>query len=204
MLVAVSGTIGVGKSTLCARLAGETGFSLIPEPVGSNPYLGDFYKDPSRWAFTAQIFMITDRFRRQRHLGRQEGYLLDRCLHEDWVFAQVLHEMGHLSDREWATYLGLYESLIQVAPVPDAVVYLRVTPETALRRIGSRGRDSESAISLSYLSHLHRVYEEWAETMAATTTVVTLDWGSYGDASGIVERLFPTVKREAPQDLMLP
>lgn len=204
MLVAVSGTIGVGKSTLCASLAGETGFSLIPEPVGSNPYLADFYKDPSRWAFTAQIFMITDRFRRQRHLSRKEGYLLDRCLHEDWVFAQVLHEMGHLSDREWATYLGLYESLIQVAPVPDVVVYLRVTPEIALHRIGSRGRASESAISLSYLSHLHRVYEDWAETLASTTTVVTLDWGSYGDAAGIVKRLLPTAETGVSQDLMLP
>lgn len=195
MLVAVSGTIGVGKSTLCARLAGETGFTLIPEPVSTNPYLADFYIDPTRWAFTAQIFMITDRFRRQQEItDSSEGYLLDRCLHEDWVFAQVLYEMEHLSEREWETYKGLHRSLIEVVPVPDAVVYLRVPPEEALQRIGSRGRASEMAISLDYLSHLHRVYEEWATRMSTITRVVAMDWRSYGDVAEVVGRL-PTPKR---------
>jgi len=180
MRIAVSGTIGAGKSTLCEQLAGPLGYEVFAEPVADNPYLDDFYADPHRWAFDAQVFMISHRFRRQMeavHAAEHKGFLLDRCFHEDRVFAEVNHALGHISDRDWATYLHLYESFCRVVPPPEIVVYLRTSPEVALSRIGQRGRGSEQAIPMEYMRRLHDAYERWAADMP--TRVISLEWDDF-------------------------
>ena len=196
MRIAVSGTIGAGKSTLCAQLALGLGanYEVFAEPVTENPYLEDFYADPVRWAFDAQVFMISHRFRRQMeavHAAQHKGFLLDRCFHEDRVFAEVNHRIGNISDRDWITYLHLYESFCRIVPPPEIVVYLRTTPEIARARIMERGRDSEQSIPMDYMVSLHQAYEEWAEEMSAKTHVLTFDWDDYSKPGwkGVLESL---------------
>jgi deoxyadenosine kinase len=190
MLVAVSGTIGAGKSTLCTQLGAALGFDVVPEPVLDNPYLGDFYADPERWAFASQVFMVTHRFRRYLDVsGSPDGFLLDRCIFEDHVFAEVCRDMGYLTRREWDTYCALQEAFLQVVEPPTVVVYLRVSPETAARRIAARGRSVESAVGIDYLRRLHDAYERWADKMRAVTEVIEVDWSAYGDPTGILDRL---------------
>lgn len=182
MRVAVSGTIGAGKSTLCRQLSDAIGFSVFAEPVTENPYLDDFYADPERWAFDAQVFMISHRFRRQMeaaHSAEGQGFLLDRCFHEDRVFAEVNHELGHISDRDWQTYLHLYESFCQIAPPPEVVIYLRTSPEVAMLRIKQRGRASERDISWAYLNRLHDAYDRWSDNMARQAKVMIFQWDDF-------------------------
>jgi deoxyadenosine/deoxycytidine kinase len=196
MRVAVSGTIGAGKSTLCAQLAlglGEN-YEMFAEPVEDNPYLEDFYADPQRWAFDAQVFMISHRFRRQMttvHAPEHKGFLLDRCFHEDRVFAEVNYRLGNISGRDWNTYLHLYESFCRVVPPPEVVIYLRTTPEIAWMRIQDRGRKSEQNIPMSYMICLHRVYDQWVEEMSSKTQVMTFPWDDYLSPgwSTVLERL---------------
>jgi deoxyadenosine kinase len=190
MLVAVSGTIGAGKSTLCTQLGNALGFDVVPEPVLDNPYLIDFYEDPERWAFASQVFMVTHRFRRYLEVSKSSaGFLLDRCIFEDHVFAEVCRDMGFLTRREWDTYCALQESFLQVVEPPAVVVYLRVSPETAAMRIASRGRSSETAVGIDYLRRLHDAYERWADKMRSVTEVIEVDWSTYGDPAGILDRL---------------
>ena len=182
MRIAVSGTIGAGKSTLCELLSGALSYEVFEEPVATNPYLEDFYADPGRWAFDAQVFMISHRFRRQMeavHAAEDKGFLLDRCFHEDRVFAEVNHEIGHISDRDWDTYLHLYESFCRIVPPPEVVVYLRTSPQVALDRIRGRGRQSEQDIPMDYLTRLHGAYERWSTDMASKTKVLTIEWDDY-------------------------
>jgi len=181
MLVAVSGTIGAGKSTFCGQLAQELGYEIVPEPVRDNPYLSDFYEDPHRWAFASQVFMVTHRFRRYLDVSRLEGgFVFDRFLFEDRVFAEVCRDMGYMTPREWDTYEALQESFIGTVRQPDLVIYLRVTPETANRRIVSRGRLSEQSIGIDYLRRLHVAYENWIGGLhrkGIPTRVV--DWSTF-------------------------
>ena len=190
MLVAVSGTIGAGKSTFCDHLGSHIGFGIVPEPVSDNPYLEDFYEDPERWAFAAQVFMVTHRFRRYLDVAKAKGgFLLDRCLFEDYVFAEVCKDMGYFTMREWDTYCALQESFLEVVPPPDAIVYLRVSPETAARRIAARARGLESGVSIDYLRRLHNSYEGWVSRMTDLTTVVEVDWSDFGDVSEVAQAL---------------
>lgn len=186
MRIAVSGTIGVGKSTLCGQLSEALGYEMFAEPVADNPYLEDFYADPQRWAFDAQVFMISHRFRRQMEAvhavgDRVKGFLLDRCFHEDRVFAEVNYRLGNISDRDWNTYIHLYDSFCRVVPPPEVVVYLRTTPEIAWARVHTRGRKSEQNIPMSYMICLHRVYDQWVEEMSSKTQVMTFPWDDYTD-----------------------
>jgi len=184
MRIAVSGTIGAGKSTLCEQMSEPLGYEVFAEPVADNPYLEDFYADPHRWAFDAQVFMISHRFRRQMeavHASEDKGFLLDRCFHEDRVFAEVNHEIGHISDRDWHTYLHLYESFCRVVPPPEVVVYLRTSPEVAVQRIRQRGRESEQGISMEYMRRLHYAYDRWFQHMKTKTKVLLVPWDDYTD-----------------------
>lgn len=197
MRIAVSGTIGAGKSTLCQRLSEALGYEVFDEPVADNPYLDDFYADPHRWAFDAQVFMISHRFRRQMeavHAAEDRGFLLDRCFHEDRVFAEVNHEIGHISDRDWATYLHLYESFCRVVPPPEIVVYLRTSPEVAVHRIRQRGRESEQGISMEYMRRLHYAYDRWFQNMKTKTKVLLFPWDNYNDpgVAGVLEAVQAT------------
>lgn len=194
MRISVSGTIGAGKSTLCEKLAEPLGYEVFSEPVENNPYLEDFYKDTKRWAFDAQVFMISHRFRRQMeavHAASNRGFLLDRCFHEDRVFAEVNHKLGNISDRDWDTYLHLYDSFCRVVPPPEFVVYLRTDPEVARKRIEDRGRESERVISMDYMLMLNEAYESWVDHMKGKTRVLEIPWNDFDEPGwkGVVESL---------------
>lgn len=163
--VVVAGNIGVGKSTLVAMLCERQGWTPYYEPVAENPYLEDFYRDMSRWAFHSQIFFLTHRT--QSHLalaGDPHTVVQDRSLYEDAeVFARNLYLRGMMSPREWDTYRDLYRTVVMLLPAPDLVVYLQASVATLKRRIAARGRGFESSIDDEYLARLNALYEEWAD-----------------------------------------
>jgi deoxyadenosine kinase len=185
MRIAVSGNIGAGKSTFCGRLSKDMNFPVFEEPVVDNPYLEDFYKDPEKWAFNAQMFMISHRFHRQVESMKDEGItgaIMDRCFHEDLVFAEVNHDLGNISERDWATYRSVYLAFCKVVSPPEVVVYLRTSPGVALGRIKSRAREQEMGIGLEYMESLHRSYEKWTAFMKGISRVIEVDWDDLDDS----------------------
>ena len=57
--IAIEGAIGVGKTSLASLISIELGSRLILEEFDDNPFLGDFYTDPERYAFQTQLFFFT-------------------------------------------------------------------------------------------------------------------------------------------------
>lgn len=171
-LVVVEGLIGAGKSSFCHDLGKllEPHVEVFLEPdektTETNPYLADFYSNPSRWAFTMQIHLMQARFRShmlaQDALETGEHAILDRSIYADTEFARLQEERGTMSRYELRTYLELYENLLSPeVQTPDLVVWLDVSVETAVRRIQKRaeertGRRCESAIDTDYLRGLDR------------------------------------------------
>jgi len=163
--VAIAGNIGVGKSTLTGLLGQRLGWEPFYEAVADNPYLADFYADMTRYAFHSQMFFLSRRLRHHRRLLDFPGSVVqDRSVYEDAeIFARLLHEQGHIEERDYRTYRELYEVLVLFLPPPDLVVYLRASVPTLLKRISSRGREFERGITSEYLEQLNAFYASWME-----------------------------------------
>lgn len=163
--VIIAGNIGVGKSTLVQRLCAHWHWQPFFEAVAENPYLADFYGDMPRWGFHSQVFFLANRLQIHRQIADHPASVIqDRSVYEDAeVFARNLYDQGHLSDRDFATYRHLYESLLNFLPVPDLVVYLRASVDTLRQRIARRGRAFEARINPDYLAQLNALYDTWIE-----------------------------------------
>jgi deoxyadenosine/deoxycytidine kinase len=86
----------------------------------------------------------------------------DRSVYEDAeIFARNLYQQGLMTQRDWDSYLELYNVLTVFLPAPDVVVYLRASIDTLQDRIRRRGREFEQDIDPHYLNRLNLLYEDW-------------------------------------------
>jgi deoxyadenosine/deoxycytidine kinase len=163
--IAVSGNIGVGKTTLVSYLGNRYGLTPIYEPFGDNPYLDDFYADMKRWAFHSQMWFLSRKFRMHQELGRTPGvFLQDRTIYEDAeIFATHLKHARKMNARDFDTYLEAYEAMKGSLQPPDLMIYLRCSVRAIRKRIRKRGRASEQDIPARYLRKLNELYEDWIE-----------------------------------------
>ena len=59
--------------------------------------------------------------------------------------------------KSWYEFLVLHFAQL----IPDLIVYLRSSPESAFERMNSRMRGEESGVSLDYLTEIHDFFEGW-------------------------------------------
>jgi deoxyadenosine/deoxycytidine kinase len=158
--IVVAGNIGAGKSTVVQLLSERLGFAAWLEGVESNPFFADFYADPARWAFHSQVAFITGALVDHLRISRsREGAVQDRGVHEMYeIFAGHHRAEGNISDREMAQ-LGRLVEVADLVRAPDLLVYVCAPLDELVRRVRSRARPAERAVSLGYLRELQQRYE---------------------------------------------
>lgn len=163
MYIAIAGNIGSGKSTLAKMLARHYGWEARFEAVEQNPYLEDYYRDIKRWSFNLEVYFLKERFRDLIAISQAKHTIVqDRSIFEGvYVFMQNNKAMGHLSDRDYNTYMELFEQMMQVAKLPDLMIYLRASVPHLVGNIQKRGRDYEQTMQLEYLENLNRRYDDF-------------------------------------------
>ena len=163
MHIAVAGNIGSGKSTLTRLLAKHYGWEPRFEAVDHNPYLEDYYRDIHRWSFNLEVYFLKERFRDLIAISQTDHTIIqDRTIFEGvYVFMANNKAMGHLSDRDYATYMELFEQMMSVVRLPDLMIYLRASVPYLVGNIQQRGRDYEQSIQLESLPNLNDRYDDF-------------------------------------------
>jgi len=163
MHIAIAGNIGSGKSTLTRMLARHYGWEARFEAVDHNPYLEDYYKDIHRWSFNMEVYFLKERFRDLIDIQHTDHTIVqDRSIFEGvYVFMQNNKAMGNLSDRDYDTYMELFEQMMEVVSYPDLMIYLRASVPHLVGNIQKRGRDYEQSMQLEYLENLNRRYDDF-------------------------------------------
>ncbi|MGI6242386.1 MAG: deoxynucleoside kinase [Prevotella sp.] len=163
MHIVIAGNIGSGKTTLTNMLVRHYGWEPRMESVTQNPYLEDYYSDMERWSLNLEVFFLKERFRDLLDIAKAETTIVqDRSIFEGvYIFAANNHDMGNMSDRDFNTYMGLFESMMMIARMPDLMVYLRSSVPHLVDHIHKRGRDYEQNIQLDYLKNLNNRYEDF-------------------------------------------
>ena len=178
MHIAIAGHIGSGKTTLTTMLAKHYGWEAKFEAVDYNPYLDDYYKNIPRWSFCLEVYFLKQRFRDLLEISQEKKTIIqDRSSYEGvYVFTANNKEMGNLSDRDFETYMELFELMTQVVKYPDLMIYLKASIPHLVENIQKRGRDYEQTMPLEYLNNLNRRYEQFIfEKYKGKVLVVDVD-----------------------------
>lgn len=160
--VVIEGPIGVGKTSLCRRLADANNAELVLEPHDDNPFLEPFYKDPARYALPVQMSFLLSRFQQQdriRQLNLFKPWIVsDYVFDKDRLFAEKT-----LNEHDLDIYDRVATALGARVATPDLVVYLDAPTKVLLQRIRQRGIKGEDRIEAPYLDDLRKRYDRlWA------------------------------------------
>lgn len=163
MHIVIAGNIGSGKTTLAKMLARHYGWDLRLESVTYNPYLEDYYKDMPRWALNLEVYFLKERFRDLLEIRKSaKPVIQDRSIYEGvYIFSANNHDMGNMSDHDFETYMGLFNSIMMAVKQPDLMVYLKASVPHLVDNIHKRGREYEQNMRLDYLKNLNDRYDRF-------------------------------------------
>ena len=177
MHIGIAGNIGCGKTTLTRKLAENYGWTPKFESVTYNPYLEDYYKDIERWSYNLETYFLAQRFQDLLDISKSDDVIIqDRTILEGvHIFVANNKAMGNLSDRDFDTYMQLFNLMMSMVHEPDLLIYLRSSVPTLVAQIKKRGRDYEKSISIDYLSNLNDRYENWIAEYKGKVLIIEAD-----------------------------
>lgn len=177
LIISVDGNIGSGKSTLVNQLKDvfkdmpnvhfiqepvDTVWNLITDSHGET-LLSNFYKNPSKHAFTFQMMAYISRLAILRDAVKNPKYdviITERCLETDRnVFEKMLHAQGIISDMEHAVYNMWFNEFYKEIRC-NAIIYVRASVDTCMDRIQKRSREGET-VTREYITDCVRYHEDW-------------------------------------------
>jgi deoxyadenosine/deoxycytidine kinase len=158
--IAIEGVIGGGKTTLARLFAERLSARLVLEEAEANPFLAEFYRNRSRYAFQTQLSFLVQRYQQQQVIAQQDMFrrvtVADYLFEKDKIFASV-----NLGEKEMELYNKISRVFSGGLPKPDLVIYLIAKMDVLLKRIEARGRSFEKHFDRSYLQALMAAYNDF-------------------------------------------
>ncbi|MDR2010594.1 MAG: deoxynucleoside kinase [Bacteroidales bacterium] len=154
----IEGNIGVGKTSLCRKIAAEKNAKLILEQFAENPFLPKFYENPERFSFPLELSFLADRYNQlKRELSSFD--LFQELIIADYFFMKsLIFSSQTLDEDEYKLYRQLFNIIYDQLPKPDLYVYLHRPVEQLIRNIKRRGRAYEQNIKEEYLKKIEAGY----------------------------------------------
>lgn len=173
MRIELCGPLGIGKTTLAQKLADMTGWQIVREPVETNPFLLDFYKNPAKYAFEKNLFFLLDYLHEIKSKGSGD-FIFDHSAVVHRSYAALNRHLPH----ERAVFSSL-DRAIEALPPPDLLINLVCPSDVILNRIMHRGRDFESGVEIGYVTALNNEVQRQALAVESHIRVLHIDAATY-------------------------
>jgi len=163
--IAVSGTIGAGKTELASRFANRFNAQLILEGFANNSFLEKFYSNPDRYAFPLEISFLFERFQ-QLKTSFASADLFKIAFVSDYFFDKsLLFAKNNLTSDQFSVFYPLFEAFREQIPSPDLIIYLKRPVDVLLQNIEKRGRSYEKGILPDYLDNIQNFYLTYLKSL---------------------------------------
>lgn len=198
-VLVLEGLISAGKSTAGNEIITFVQSLGIPCRFFPEPIIPDllqlFLDDQPKYAFAFQLTMLVKRqaIYREAYEYAKKGYfcIIDRSIHGDYCFATMHKNRDNISEAEWKAYLAVLHG--EKFEHPDYVVYLEVSPQTAIRRCSIRDRKGETTYDLTYFEELCQIYATIIPQSPSKQYLV-IDWNQHRDRGEIAAVILDQIK----------
>lgn len=146
-------------------ISADYGSRLILEAFSDNPFLPYFYENPERYAFSVELFFMTERHKQLQDELKQTNLFQDNVVSDYFFLKTLLFAKNNLSDEEYRLFQRLFHILNAHFPNPDLLVYLHRPVDQLLHNIQKRGRTFEADISADYLSQIQQAYLDYFKSV---------------------------------------
>ena len=179
MYISICGNTGAGKSTLGAFLANALGslfpVSYVDEKLFHHSLLQKMFDCPCEYAFLMQMNFLLQRVLKIKYLEKSGAvFVMERSLCEDAIFAFRHHELGEISDSEFAVYTAFLHACQAMVPAPLGYVYLScedpaILTNRVIQGYKARKRNKELPDDKLYefVDDLNARYNTWFEGLDA-------------------------------------
>lgn len=159
--IVIEGNIGSGKTTFCEMMQKEHNCSLILEEFDDNPFLPMFYENPEKFAFTVELFFMTERHKQMSSILSMRNMFDDFILGDYFFLKTLLFARKNLNEEEYRLFQKIFKVLDGNFPQPDLVVYFHRDVDVLKENIEKRGRPYEQNITKKYLKTVQDSYFEY-------------------------------------------
>ena len=173
-LIAITGPMGVGKTTVARLVAAEFGFCLLEEHPEKNPFVANATHDPERWAFDSEVSFLILKLQQNKEAQKirlTQGVIQDTPIEQD-VFS---YGRAKLHGGEWKLFYELYKALKPQFMKPSLIVCLEAHTLEVIRRIRERDRNYEGEIQPEYIEQLSRLNLAWVRKSGIPTEYIPTD-----------------------------
>lgn len=156
--LAITGSIGAGKTELADRLAAQGVAQLVAEQVDLRR-LAQFYADPASRAWPVELEFLSQR---SRLLSAGAGIWQDRSrakVSDFWFDQSAAFARVWLAPDQYSQFAAQCEAARRTVVQPRLVVLLEATGEELHERVLCRGRDCERRLTPDVLERIARAID---------------------------------------------
>ncbi|MEA4115539.1 deoxynucleoside kinase [Mycoplasma sp. 744] len=172
MIIAISGMIAAGKSTLSKKLHQIYSNSLLMEEFDNNDlvfntFLKWLYENKKNINIAFQTYILENLQNKMQKItndykrNKNNFLFLDRFNLEHYIFAVAT--LSYKNKRYLEAFDKMFHEIINLDHNPDLTIFLDISFETFLERLKNRNRKSEINnlnSNIEYFKLLHEIYKD--------------------------------------------